>query len=532
MWCRDWPVRAFGVSADEPVAVLHANRVVACTPAARRAGVVRDLRRREAQGRCPGLEVMGRDMALEARRFEPVVAALSDVAPLIEVTRPGRCAIPTRGPSRYFGGDRSLVDEVVARVMAVLHETGIAMPGEDAVRVGVADGDFAAGLAARSTSSDDAGAVIGVGGSAAFLAPLSIATLERPELVDVLGRLGIRTLGAVADMSPRDLIGRFGPDGVAIHRLASGLDLAPPDLRRPPDGLDVAAEIDPPAERVEQAAFVARGLSERFNDQLDRRGLACVRVMIEAETEHGEELARCWRHEGSLDVSRLVQRVRWQLDGWLNGSGPARGAATTAAWGQRPTGGISRLRLVPDQVIPATGRQMGFWGGERGADERVVRSMARVQALLGVEAVQVPSPNGGRSHAEQLELVPVEQVELEGARQVGIADPDGRPWPGRLPAPSPTLVHSDPIEVGVLDAEGRLVGVSGRGELTAPPARVAWSSGSADVVQWCGPWPVDERWWDGDRHRRRARFQLVTSSGAAVLVSLEGGKWWIEASYA
>ncbi len=35
----DWPVLAAGVPPDEPAAVLRANRVVACSPAARVEGV-------------------------------------------------------------------------------------------------------------------------------------------------------------------------------------------------------------------------------------------------------------------------------------------------------------------------------------------------------------------------------------------------------------------------------------------------------------------------------------------------------------
>ena len=45
-WCPDWPVVALGRSLDDAVAVVHANRVIAASPTARRHGVVRGLRRR------------------------------------------------------------------------------------------------------------------------------------------------------------------------------------------------------------------------------------------------------------------------------------------------------------------------------------------------------------------------------------------------------------------------------------------------------------------------------------------------------
>ena len=76
VWCPDWPLTAAGVGPDEPAAVVVANRVVACSAAARREGVARGLRRREAQGRCPALTVLAPDPARDARAFEPVVAAV------------------------------------------------------------------------------------------------------------------------------------------------------------------------------------------------------------------------------------------------------------------------------------------------------------------------------------------------------------------------------------------------------------------------------------------------------------------------
>ncbi len=142
VWCADWPLVAAGVPLDVPAAVLRGNRVVTCSPAARTEGVERHQRRRDAQARCPELVVLAHDPAGEARAFEPVAAALEALTPRIEITYPGACAFPTRGPSRYHGGDEALA--VRAAGMA-----GEAVAGRGPVRVGVADGPFAAALAAR-----------------------------------------------------------------------------------------------------------------------------------------------------------------------------------------------------------------------------------------------------------------------------------------------------------------------------------------------------------------------------------------------
>ncbi|HEV7719720.1 MAG TPA: hypothetical protein VGO60_00460, partial [Iamia sp.] len=88
----DWAVVAAGHAPHEPVLVIHANRVVAASAAARAAGVAVGLRRREAQRRCPDAVLVVADPARDARVFEPLVGALEAVTPRVEVTQPGSVA--------------------------------------------------------------------------------------------------------------------------------------------------------------------------------------------------------------------------------------------------------------------------------------------------------------------------------------------------------------------------------------------------------------------------------------------------------
>jgi protein ImuB len=509
LWCHDWPVAAAGFTPDDPVAVVHANRVTVASVAARADGVAIGLRRREAQARCPALVVLEPDPARDARAFEPVVAALDALTPRIEVAVPGSCAFATLGPSRYFGGDDALATRALALAAGVL-------AGRTPCQVGIADGPFAARLAATG-----GGVVVPPGESAAFLAPLPVGVLAPPELVDVLVRLGLTTLGDLAAVPAASVVGRFGVDGSRAHRLARGLDERPPAARIPAPDFAVQAELDPPAERVDAAAFMAKVLADELHQRLAADGLACTRLLVVAETEHGERLERLWRDEGALTPGAIADRTRWQLDGWLNGSAHAR-----------PTAGITLLRLAPDEVVPARGRQLGFWGGVAEAGERAARALARVEGLLGPGAVTVAECRGGRGPAEQVTLVPVGAVDLASPRPAARPDWVGEPWPGRLPSPSPALVPVEAVPARLVDAAGEPVGVTGRGVLTAEPAALVVREGEPVAVEaWAGPWPADERWWDPAGHRRRARLQVVTVDGSARLVTLEAGQWTVEAIY-
>ncbi|MGI9599221.1 MAG: DNA polymerase Y family protein, partial [Acidimicrobiales bacterium] len=528
VWCPDWPVVSWGVPLDEPAAVLVANRVVATTPAARANGVALGQRRRDAQGRCPELAVLDRDIDREARLFEPVAAALDAITPRVEVTGPGLVGFPTRGPSRFFGGDRALAEKTVELIEPVLARR---VP----VRVAIADGVFAARLAARAARSaghpDDRQAagfqtairVIDRGDTPNFLAGLPIATLEMPDLTEVFVRLGLTTLGSLAELSAADIVGRFGSEGRLAHRLAQGEDDHPPDLRRPAPDLAVTWMFEPPAEVIERCAFAAKTLADELHHDLLTQGLSCTRVAIEAETESGERQMRLWRHQGTLSAAALADRARWQLDGWLN-----------QGENSRPSSGIARLTLIPDEVVAASGRQLGLWGARNDRCEDVTRVVARLQAMLGPDAVTVPEYRGGIGPGEQLRMVPAAVVDLAEERPATSRRWVAEPWPGQVPPPSPARIHPDPLPVDLVDGEGRTIGVSGRGELSGEPHAISGDLfGSRRtvrrIVKWAGPWPAAQRWWDPLTQRRRARLQVVLDDQSAHLLTIEQQLWSVEA---
>ena len=510
VWCPDWPVVSWGIPLDEPAIVTVANRVVATSPAARADGVRLGQRRRDAQSRCPDVAVLERDAAREARLFEPVVATLEALTPRIEVSGPGLVGFPTRGPSRFFGGDEALADQMRSVVEPILARRGEA-------RIGIADGVFAARLAARSRRARHDPLIIAPGESESFLADITIETLDLPELTDVLIRLGLNTLGDLAALPTGDVVGRFGQPGRLAHRLAQGEDDYPPDLRRPAPDLAVTWQFDPPADRIESCAFVAKMLAEELHNHLLSDGLACIRVAIEVETENGDVHARLWRHEGALSAAAIADRTRWQLDGWLRQ--------------QTNRSGLVRLTLIPDEVVAATGRQLGFWGTRNERADDVTRAVARLQTMLGPEAVSVPEHRGGMSPAERIALVPAAAVDLSAERPAADADWIAEPWPGHIPAPAPARLALDPLPIDVLDNQGLPVGVDGRGEITAAPALVRTSAGTRAITGWAGPWPADQRWWDPLTHRRRARLQVTLDDGSAHLLTVEHREWSIEATY-
>ena len=161
------------------------------------------------------------------RSFAEVIGAVEAYCPWVTAVRPGICSLPARGPARYFGGERALIRSIAAAASPITP-----------VEVGVADGLFAAVLAARD------GRVVPPGGTPRFLAPFAVEVLGNPELAELLARLGIRTLGDFAELPESHVLGRFGADGVWCHQLARGRSGELAGLRRPTPGRRNGSEPD------------------------------------------------------------------------------------------------------------------------------------------------------------------------------------------------------------------------------------------------------------------------------------------------
>jgi len=516
IWCMDWPAvaaaAAAGLAPTDPIAVTCANRVVACSAAAREAGVRRGLRRREAQARCPRVQIAIADPARDARFFEGVVAAVDDVVPRAEVLRPGLLVLPARGAARYFGSEQGAAERLVDAVAAAGAEC----------QAGIADQLATAVFAAR------AGRVVQPGGDAEFLSGLSIRQLsaepslsppDRAELSDLLWRLGIRSIGEFAALPRNDVASRFGADAVAAHRFACGEAARGPCGRELAPELEAVLHCDPPIERVDAAAFAGRTLAATLHRGLEDAGAGCTRLAIHAVTADGGELSRVWRCAEPLTEDATADRVRWQLDGWLTSRRLAGEGGLT--------GPVITLRLQPVEVVSAEALQLPLWGG-LGSDSRLRahRALIRVQGLLGQEAVQVPILSGGRGPAERITLTSL------GDEQVPRAAPD-RPWPGQLPEPAPTVLgenDSGDNTVDVLDAHGDPVRVTARGMFSAEPARLDGPVYRGGLQWWTGPWPVDERWWEQSGPGRTARAQVLVS-GIALLLCYRQRRWYLEGVY-
>ena len=481
MWYPDWPLRRPDVLPDRAAFVVGTRDgrqlVAACNDLARQCGVAPGMARRTAEATCPTAISLDRDLATEARRFEPVLEIVEELIPRVEVVEPGWLFVPIAGAVAYYGGEEVLVERVAKEVEGIAPKS----------RIGVADGPFAAYWAARCTDS-----VLAIEDDPAFLAELDVSALDADDMAATFRWLGVTTLGQLAALPRSAVASRFGAQGLAAHRLASGEDRIPSPRDIPPD-LMVERKFEEPLVLLEQVGFAARAVAVEMMKSLTIYGIAPHRIEVEAEAADGTVRNRVWRSADPFNESTLAERVWWQLRAWIESAGVP--------------GGLSRLRLLPADLSDE-GRQLGLFE-DVAARVEAERALARTQAIVGPDAVLHARRQGGRDPADQVQWLRWGDEATEPERSIDA------PWPGRIPDPTPSLVPPEPRRVDVEWDEG-------------VPSRVRLGSRWEPVVSWAGPWRRMGKWWNEEEPSDL--YQIVTSAGA-MLCRVKSGQSMIVGVY-
>jgi protein ImuB len=287
---------------SEPVALApEAGReqvVGEVSAAAEAFGVVRGMRLGEAMSRCPAMRLIPPDPEGVRSLWNGVLDRLEAIGAEVESDRAGAAYFESTGLHGLHGGGLAGVLAEARRVLG---------PG---ARFGAAPSRFAAYTAALQVRPRRGrrAHVVEESGVRDFLAPLPVALLRsRPELQalpDVFERLGVRTLGEVAELPSRAVAERFGHPGLLAHDLAQGRDF-PLDPRRPPEPVSERLDLPEAAsgQQLERALelLVARVLARR-----ERRGRSLRALAVSARFVAGGtwRITITLRH-ASADAERI-----------------------------------------------------------------------------------------------------------------------------------------------------------------------------------------------------------------------------------
>ena len=336
------------------------EHVIALSEEALPYGVVEGMALRQAEHLCPQATFLTPEPESAAQLRELISSALYDLAPTVEVRVEGVAWLDVSGVVKS--------GESIREARRRLRTATGREP-----RLGLAPGPFSASLAAARARP---GRLMQVDNAKNFLAPLSSHELPLDaEQLERLDLLGLRTLGAVAAIGPRELESQLGREGRHAVLLARGLEPDQIAPWRPPLFTSAHRQFEEAVEDREALLFVGRALCDDLAEELGLRGAGAkhVRVRLRFETAESEQRDSIVRHPLS-SAAELFGLIGSWIKEW------------------QPRAPITELWIELPVLEGAGRRQLRLWAGGDGNSEEVVAALERLQERWGNEVVNQPRP--------------------------------------------------------------------------------------------------------------------------------------------
>ena len=447
------------VPPRDPGKATDRRTLLACTAAARAAGVRRGMTPAAARGACPAIIIVEESPERTREALEALGEALGCFSPTVMLSPPEAVLLDlTRLATAGLG---SLEPEVLVRVAADLGFVG---------RAAIAETRFAARARAEygdRLSPDDL--------------PLAAAGLPAVA-AEALAVVGLRTLADLAALPPQALARRFGPEVRDVWLELTGRRAPALEAWRPVHPVcERSRHEEEPLERLDPLCFRLKTLCDRAVARLSGRGQGAEEVSLDFELDAVERtlvldeerrLAAQPSHRITIDLGHACGTAKLLLD-------LLRERIAVSP----PAGPVVGMTLTVTRARAERAGQLDLFA-DRAPAEPMEVTVARLTALFGARPRVTAELREDYRPERAWELVPFGSTR------------DAAPPPG----PRPTRVLPEPVP---LERFAR--------SWAAPPGAV---SGPERLVGgWWDGAPVARDYWvieDGQGHRRWVYRDLDT----------------------
>jgi len=387
------------------------------------------------------------------------------------------------------------------------------------------------------------------------------AQLSTAEILRILHKWGIHTLGQLAALGKEELRARLGSEAVRLWERANGTATRLLKFVQPPEAFDESFEFDHEIETAEPLLFMLR----RFLEQLALRlsGIYLVareltlRITFSGET--AASAARTYERvfkipQPTNDVDLLFRMLQTHLENFKS---------------EHP---IVAVALTAQPIRPAS-QQFGLFETALRNPQQLYETLARLSALLGSDRVGSPikeethrpdafrmepfswaqndeirmSNDERNSQAAQGRSLQISKPALRRFRPVATASiftsqdrPASRPTGSRLsqPAGSPSSFYLAGYEQRVISFEGAACVTQVRRHLQS-------GNIAGKVIDQSGPFLLSGNWWD-EKSWMRAEWDMQLENGDLIRAhedppsqsaspartyGVTGGTWKIDGIY-
>jgi len=477
-----------GEGTDCAIIVRKENnvfQVVGAGAGAAADGIASGITLSQARARSPDIKVLKEDTEADQVLLERLARAMERYTPLVAIDGADGLLLDISGCAHLFGGEAAMVRDASRRLAAWGFESAVAVCGNPA--------------AARALAHYGEGGVVPEGADFEAVEPLPVVALRLPDDgADVLSRLGLRTVGAVAAQPRVALARRFGSAvGDALDRLSGHLG-EPISPLRPAVPMSVERCFAEPLIAVEGIVRVVAALRERLSDLMRVNGCGARRVCLGLfhadgvvhETDVGLS-ARC------ADASRLCALLSPRIE-----------ALSSRV---ETDSGIDLVRLSAPQTGPLLPVQEDMVADAQGS--------ADLSALIDALSARF-----GPQRVRRIVPANTHQPEAAERRVSAMSGTRGGSWPqslaqepfweamGWTPVPRrPVRLFSPPEPVEALASVP-----------DGPPVRFVWRRVAYRVAAAEGPERIAPEWWRETLMRSRDYFTVEDVNGRRFWLFREG----------
>jgi len=263
---------------------------------ARKFGVRSAMAVSMARRLCPQAVFLESDYAYYSQASKQFHAILRDYTPLVEPAGADEAYLDVAGTEHLFGAPAAVAATIKQRVRG---EIGIT------ASIGVSVNKLVSKVASDAGKPDGL-VVVAEGEEAAFFAPRPIRELPMvgKKTAEVLGSMGIKTIGDIARMPESALVAKFGKHGAELRARAIGIFEAPVVSGRG-EAKSISRDITFDEDEPDGARLraVLRGQAERISRELMNTGKAARTVSLRLRFPPFETLSRSVTPGISVDLA-------------------------------------------------------------------------------------------------------------------------------------------------------------------------------------------------------------------------------------
>jgi protein ImuB len=343
--------------------------------------------------------------------------------------------------------------------------------------------------------------------------------MQVQEILAILHKWGVHTLGQLAALAKEQVGARLGPEAIRMWERANGQSNRVLKLIRPPESFEESFEFEHEIETAEPLLFMLR----RFLEQLAVR-LSAI-YLVAKELTLRIAFSNSCQDEPAVAGKQVYERV-FKIPQPTNGVDLLFRMLQTHLENFRSEHPIVAVALSAEPIKPA-GEQFGLFETTLRNPHQLSETLARLTALLGADRVGTPAlEETHRPDAFRIEPFSWSSTGFQPVGQAGVrvCERNGRqdacpPHSQDGCAPlSPALRRFRPVvTASVLRDENK-------------PAHVCSSEIQGKIVEQRGPYLLSGNWWN-EKSWALAEWDVQLHNGELVRVHERDDVWKIDGVY-